>query len=574
MNRVRSLYFLAIFLLLLSGMRAEASNWLFKNGNSNYQIVLANNASPSEKKAAQEMQDYLYQISGVRLPIATVFDEKGRNIVIGYMPKVVELTGQPQPKTDDESFTYRVVGRNLYIWGGQQRGTMYGVFTFLERELGVHWLTPDCTVIPHYKKWRLKKLNHSEAPALKYRYNNYFVTAGRPAWSAHVKENMRGVFSEQYGSQEDYWGCHTMGILVPTSEFYKSHPEYFCLRNGKRLSSDEQLCLTNPEVLELCKTRISKIMRERPQCRIYCLSQNDNYNFCQCKNCIAIEEQYGGHSGLILWFVNQVADVVKEEFPDKYIGTFAYQYSRKPPVGIVPRDNVVIRLCSSGWCFAHAIEDCCPRNESFMKDLRVWAAIAPNLFIWDYIVDYAQYLAPWPNFQVLAPNIRTFIDNKAIGVFEEAHFSSRGGEFEEMKSWLVNQLLWNPNQNTDALVEIFITGYYGKAASRILDYYYLCQKQVKPDVHFDIFIREDHELYTDEFIKQALAILDEALRMAEDDAIIQRVKRVRMQPLYLHCMRHKEQSRKDGSWEELSALMRKYDANPGGGRKLDTFFAQ
>lgn len=576
MSKNRLFSFLWIFVLLsfLTTTSAVASDWLFKNGRSSYQILLANDASPSEQEAAHELQDYVSQISGVLLPITNDYNGNGRYIIVGYTPIVAKLTNQPQPDSNDESFTYRKVGHNLLIWGGKQRGTMYGVFSFLENELGVHWLTPDCTVVPKKKQLRLKKLNHSEKPAIGYRYNNYFVTRNNPAWSAHVKENMRGVFSSKYGGQEDYWGCHTMGIIVPVSEFYDSHPEYFSLRNGKRLNSEEQLCLSNPDVLHLCIERMIQVMRNNPNSRIYCLSQNDNYNFCQCENCVAIEKKYGEHSGLIVWFVNQVADAIREEFPDKYIGTFAYQYSRKPPRGIVPRENVVIRLCSMGCCFAHPLNSECPHNKAFMEDLQGWATLAPHLFIWDYIVDFAQYLAPWPNFQVLASNIRVFRDHNALGVFEEAHFSSLGGEFEEMKSWVVNQLLWNPDQDTDSLVKLFINEYYGKAASRVMDYYYLCQKLVKPDVHFDIFIRDNHELYTDEFIRESFSILEEAQLLADNDEIRQRVEKVRMQPLYLYCMRNKKQSKQDGRWDELIALMRKYDANPGSGRSLESFVSQ
>ena len=206
-----------------------------------------------------------------------------------------------------------------------------------------------------------------------------------------------------------------------------------------------------------------------------------------------------------------------------------------------------------------------------MSDLRGWAAIAPHLFIWDYIVDYAQYVAPWPNFQVLAPNIRAFRDNKAIGIFEEAQYQSRGAEFEEMKSWTVNQLLWNPEQDTDSLVAIFIDGYYGKAAPRIMDYYRLCQSLVKPDVHFGIYIRENHEIYNEDFLRQAFTLLDEAKQLADSNVISERVERVRMQPLFLHCMRHKDQSRQDGTWDELVSLMRKYNARPREGQSLEDF---
>ena len=548
-------------IMLFLTANANAADWLFRNGKSDYQIVISPEASASEQTAARELQQYIEQIGGARLPITSDLKATGRSIHVGYNERVATLTGAQRPERDDEGFTYRTVGHDLLIWGGAQRGTMYGVFTFLERELGIHWLTPKCTIVPEKKQWKLPKLNRSERPYIGYRYSNYFVARDVPEWSAHTRENTKWYpTTNDYGNIEAYYGAHTMEWLVPVKEFFETHPEYFCLRDGKRHNGYGQLCLSNPEVLEICKTRMMQRMREEPGYRIYSLSQNDNFRFCQCEKCVAIEQQYGGHSGLIVWFVNQVADAVKNEFPDKYIGTFAYQYSRQPPTGIKPRENVVIRLCSIECCFAHPLDAGCPQNEAFMRDLKGWAELAPHLFIWDYIVDYAQYMAPWPNFQVLGPNIRVFGENKAIGIFEEAQYQSAGAEFDEMKAWTVNQLLWNPDQDVDSLVTIFIDGFYGKAASYIKDYYRLCQGLVKPDVHYGIYIREDHEIYSDEFIQKAFAILREALQAAETDEIRERVDRVRMQPLYLHCARHKAESLQDGTWEELLRLMKQYQA--------------
>ena len=569
-EQIRRALLLSILLILTAS--AHPANWLFRGGKSSYQIVIATDASSSEQTAARELQQYISQVSGVELPITSDLKTRGHSIFVGYNARVAALTGATKPAQEDESFTYRTVGRDLLIWGGAQRGTMYGVFTFLERELGIHWLTPKCTVVPKADRWKLPSLNHSESPFIGYRYSNYFVAEGVPEWSAHTRENTKWTpVTNDYGNIEAYYGAHTMDWLVSPQEFYATHPEYFCLRDGKRYDGYGQLCLSNPEVLELCKTRLKQRMRDNPGYRIYSLSQNDNFRCCQCEKCVALEQQYGGHSGIIVWFVNQVADAVKDEFPDKYIGTFAYQYSRQPPTGIKPRENVVIRLCSIECCFAHPLNAGCPQNEAFMRDLKGWAEIAPHLFIWDYIVDYAQYMAPWPNFQVLGPNIKVFGENKAIGIFEEAQYQSEGAEFDEMKAWTVNQLLWNPEQDVDSLVNIFINGYYGMAAPRVMDYYRLCQNLVKPDVHFGIYINESHEIYSDEFTQKAFAILQEAREAAETDEIRERVDRVRMQPLYLQCMRHKETSKTDGTWQELLGLMKKYKALHREGYPQDKF---
>ncbi len=547
---------------------------LFNDGKSAYTIVLSADASTSEQTAAKELQQYIQQASGALLPISDDLDAKGPIIYVGFNDKVAAITGEKAPEADYEGFTCRTKGKDILIWGGSQRGTMYGVFDFLEKQLGIKWFTTSYTVVPTRSSLRLKRMDYSDKPFIKYRYSNYAV-AGNPVWKAHNRENMDwGVVSNAYGNLEGYWSAHTMGQLVPPEEFFGTHPEYFCLRDGKRYGGYGQLCLTNPDVLEICKTRLAKVMRENPLYRIYSLSQNDNDRYCECERCKAIEDRYGGqHSGLILWFVNQVADAVKDEFPDKYVGTFAYWYTRKPPVGITPRDNVVIRLCSIECCFAHPLEDeNCPQNQDFMQDIHTWSNLAPHLFIWDYIVDYAQFPAPWPNFQVLGPNIRTFGENKAIGVFEEAQYQSGGGEFDEMKAWVVDKLLWNPDLDVDSLVREFIDGYYGNAAPKVLEYYLLCKSLVKPDVHMGIFIQADHEIYNDEsFLDSAFDILAQAKDLAENDEIRDRVDLVRLQPLYLYYMRNKEKARAGGRWDELAALMKKFNARPRESQSLEDF---
>ena len=558
-------------LILFCTMPAAARNWLFKNGKSDYRIVLDRQASPSEKKAAEELQMYIRQISGAELPITDDATSRGRRIFVGFGSAVADITKAQKPETDDEGFTYRTVGKDLLIYGGAQRGSMYGVFSFLEDELGVKWLTPKCTVVPSMQKYALSRLDRSEKPALALRYDGHFAVEREPVWSAHNKENMKwNPTQNDYGNIEAYWNAHTMGQLLPAREFFEKHPEYFSLRDGKRIPNG-QLCLSNPEVLEICKTRLADVMRKNPLFRIYSLSQNDNFSFCQCQKCTAIAEQYGGQSGLMVWFVNQVADAVRDEFPDKFVGTFAYQYTRQPPKGIVPRNNVVIRLCSIECCFAHPLTAGCPQNQAFMNDMERWAEIAPHLFIWDYIVDYAQYISPWPNFQVLGPNIEAFRKNKAIGIYEEAQYQSNGAEFEEMKAWVTTKLLWNPLLDTDSLVQVFIDGYYGKAAPMVMDYYRLCQSLVKPDLHFGIYIRENHPIYSDEFVEKAFALLDNALQTAEDEETRNRVERVRMQPLYLYCKRNREKCKQDGNWDELVRLMRKYNARPEETLPLEDF---
>ncbi len=266
--------------------------------------------------------------------------------------------------------------------GGKQRGTMYAVFSFLENTFGVRWYTPSVTVIPKRSSFTFNKINHSEEPSIQVR-NDFYYEAFNPTWAAHNKINGAMGYRQQHGGIEGYWGVHTFYRFMPPAEFYDEHPEYYSLIDGERIHERAQLCLTNPDVLDIVTERLKKAMRENPSNLIYSVSQNDWRNPCQCKKCQAIVDKTESQSGIMVWFLNQVAERIKEEFPDKYVGTLAYQYTRNAPKNIKPKENVVIRLCSIECCFSHDFNSC-PENQQFLTDLQEWSAISPHLYIWDY----------------------------------------------------------------------------------------------------------------------------------------------------------------------------------------------
>lgn len=558
MKRFPLIMLLAVIIAFAVAMQKPT---LFNNGKSDYSIVLCKNASISEQTAAKELQSYLEQVGGVVLPIINrdQLEEGQKHIFIGYNKHYGEECGVECPDKNDEGFTYRNVGDNIWIYGGSQRGTMYGVYSFLENELGIRWYTKDYTHLKPLKKWQFKDLYCSETPFIQYRFDQYYNVEPHKDWLAHNKCNsVWAAQDNEYGGLVAYWNAHTFEQFIPSGEYFQKHPEYFSLRDGKR-TPYTQLCLSNPEVLQICIEKMKQAIAANPLYWVYSMSQSDNQSPCECEKCRAIEEQYGGHSGLMVWFVNQVADAIKPLYPDKYIGTFAYQYTRKAPTGITPRDNVVIRLCSIECCFAHPLEEC-EHNRPFISDIEDWSKIAPHLFIWDYVVNYRQYVAPFPNFGVLAENIKTFKKYNAIGIQEEAQYESLGGEFSEMKSWVLSKLLWNPNLDTKALVAQFINDYYGPAATFIQQYFDLCHSLIKDDTVMGIYIDENNPLYTNEFVTEANNLLTQAKEaVAEcDDDMHLRVDMVGLQIDYLRMMRTPQEAIADGTRDRVFDFVRKH----------------
>ena len=105
-----------------------------------------------------------------------------------------------------------------------------------------------------------------------------------PVFSARMRNNFVRIPSPDGegtipGSAEGYWGVHALGTHVPVEKYFATHPEYFCLRDGKRYGGYGQPCLSNPDVLQITIESVRRIMREQPDFLIYSVEQNDNQLF-------------------------------------------------------------------------------------------------------------------------------------------------------------------------------------------------------------------------------------------------------------------------------------------------------
>lgn len=528
-------------LLLLTSCATE--HVLFDNGTSEYSIVVSKDASASEQYAAEELQTWIKEVSGATLPIVGLDGgEKGKRLVVGYNPVVAGLVRDTEePSSSDDSFTWCSRKGDVFFWGGSERGTLYSVYDFLEDQLGCRWYTAEVSVAPEQSSWSFRKLFNHEVPGITVRDNCMQSPRSNPIFSARLRNNVvrlpgKNPGETLAGTAEGYWGVHAMEYHCPPHKYFAEHPEYYGMVDGKRVGTSGlcQLCLSNPDVLKICTESIRKVMRENPDYMVYSMEQGDNWSYCTCPECNAIAEQYGGQSGLYLWFVNQVADAVKDEFPDKYVGTFAYRYTRHAPTGIVPRDNVVIRLCSIECCLNHAFDEC-DRNLPFVKDMQDWAAIAKNLYIWDYVTDFRHYILPVPNFRMLQPKLQDFRDHNAIGVLEQGDYQTRSCELKDLRAYLVSKLLWNPDIDVDAVIYDFTEGYYGPAGQYIREYIdYTDRILRRSDLHADCYAIPEHKMYTTGYVWGALRIMEKGkAAVADNPELLKRVEAAELPLCYL-----------------------------------------
>jgi len=543
----------AISLLCASAVCCLAANLrLVENGKSDYSIVIAPDASQSERHGAEELQKFLEQMSGARLPITT--DPRRRMVLVGNSAALENLNLRiPFADLGPEGFALKTSGHNVVIAGGRLRGSMYGVYTFLEK-LGCRWFTPELSRIPKTRTITVGPLDEKQTPAFEYR-EPFFSEALDRDWAARNKTNgsYQRLDASVGGNVQYYPFVHSFDLLLPPSRYFDQHPEYFSLIDGQRRKEGGQLCLTNPDVLRLGVEAVEQWIAAHPAATIISVSQNDRYGYCECDNCRRVEQEEGGaHSGPLLRYVNALAQQIEKKHPDKLIDTLAYQYTEDPPTVTRPRRNVRIRLCPIGACEGHPYEQC-PYNAYFMKNLRAWSKITDRLYIWHYNTNFAHYLLPFPDFDELATDIPMYKHHGVVGLFMEGAVTKGGGaENAELRSYVMAKLLWNVNVDANKLVDEFLDACYGNAAKPMRAYFDLTQRQVRmaPNGlgrHLWIYDSPSAPYLSDEFLASARELFRQAEAAADNDAVRGRLRQARIGIDYVALTRSKKFT-VEGEW--------------------------
>ena len=357
---------------------------------------------------------------------------------------------------DDCYVIEATLGENekMTITGGNGRGVLYGVYAFLEDYAGFGFYTPEIETFDDRNVIIDAGVMDTYAPVFDTRRNSWYTVSDTTEryQSFYVKNRINGNISiDKLGGGESYapnMFVHTIGILTETGGTYSGNP-----------------CLTNPANLEKTITNVKKILAQNPDTDIISVSQNDNTDYCQCENCAASDAKYGSPAGTMLAFVNAVAEAIETEYPDVIVDTLAYKYTQTAPVGIVPRENVCVRLCSINCHFTQPLTSTASEeNVKFSNDIVEWSEICDNIYIWDYTTNYTYCLTTFPNFGVLRENMQFYADHNVKGMFPQGNGFSPSGEFGELRRYLLMRLMADPYMSEEeyyAYMDGFLEAYYG-----------------------------------------------------------------------------------------------------------------
>lgn len=522
---------------------------IVNNKKTSYHIVHHKDSSECERFACTELQKYLYYSLDCPIPVfSDKCERRGSEILIGnarnnnynYLIK----------EKSKEAFIIKEVNDNIIISGNSSRAILYGVYKFLEEFISFKCFTSDCETFEKLNDLCIQK-NYCYIHDFSFEYREvYFRCAFDASFaSKNMLNSNLADLSSKYGNKIKWFNFHhSFSDMINPNEYFNKHPEYFSLINGKRQKEHTELCLSNQDVFKICLNKVKNWIINNPDCDVFSVAQDEWMGHfikmaCECDECKKIDDDNHSQSGSIITFVNKIAKEIKKEFPNKLIHTFAYQYSRKAPTKVIPLDNVIVRLCNIECSWAKSIKEQALNNPNseeakFLNDLTSWSKITNRLYIWDYAVNFRNYLLPFPNLRSMEKNIKLYRENNVKGILMQGNFSyGTGGYLDELKSYVASRMLQDDNRDLNILIKEFCDNYYGAASSQdIIDFINLWEDHVQ---YFKLWLYDDadHIMFNDDIIKKSYNFLNNAKRKAKSNIYIKRINKLLLSIEYLYLVR-------------------------------------
>ncbi len=487
--------------LYIDGLRFENDMVrLVDGGTSDYTIVEPDNPVAVEHFAAQELASFIESYSGATLSIVEESSFSSGNAIYVGQTQYAANAGINFSQLGQEEWDLRMVNNDLVLSGGRPRGTLYGVYEFLETIVGIRFLDPDTTYMPSNPNGVLDvpdDLSVNREPAFR-RRDLYTVVKGGANWArfrtffirrklnafANATQSIDGSlgFSFRYGSPSP---VHGQAFYVSQNSTLFNDPSYFAVTStGGSTYPGGQVCMSNSTVrsifagllrdyIDADRAAIDTAGTGEPYPTMYSVCPEDGgEGQCYCTSCVAKAATYGSYAGVVLEFVNYLANDIAQDYPEITLTTLAYGYYLDPPSNIQPVSNVMIRMAhgqkSDRFRSINHTVNSVPKQR--WTD---WSAICGDMGIhdyWTYPAVCDNYAWPYAFINDLADSIKSYYNFGVKDYFAEANFlGSRIHNFVDLQLYMASKLLDDPTLDTSTIINDFMELYYGAASQKMKD---------------------------------------------------------------------------------------------------------
>ncbi len=528
---------------------AYAVDKITENGTALAHIVLFDGADQVEKYASEELSYHIKLVSGAEIAVANTVQEGSLPIIIATpdsLPELEELFPEDfawlrelgdgeKVRYGDDGFAIRTHEGKIYIFGATARGTLNGVYDFIEDNLGVLWTRADESIGTVYdemptieviktdyrekspfdlRSWTLSGSSRAHHTMLSRNKFNAMVTepsmlmswyeTGNTGYDSIGLETFTSghnikwwvVNSPSYDpSCTEYWSTDVAGNHAATPEesiqvnFY-SDVTMQCIADHVLYYIEKYSSVSEVNYIGICLEDF-EVPYVYPE-------MNEPYEYAPGQFIESGTDVY--LSTVYYSFLNKIARIVGERYPNVRIHTYAYGDVITPPVCEI-EENLFMTFCPLG-------EDLCsPIGESGRsfanhqyKCLLDWMEKTPNVQVYNYygcVTAAPFYERPiWDRIQ---SDLQLYVANGFNGVLPEGFADiasdwctnsvynivsdarepylrmNNGWDMNAMTYWIFGKLAWNPNEDVDALIRYYCEKVYGDASEIMLEYYRVLQ---------------------------------------------------------------------------------------------------
>lgn len=493
-------YLLLLCLCMMTPATYATPVMLASNGKAIMPVVIAADASPAVREAADELVLMLGRITGATFKLqvsATPLD----GIVVGTAKSLAHLMGDEKMNAEDplerERYRLRSQFNGLHLIAASDAAIPHAVWDLLHR-LGYRMYFPGnrWEIVPFQPDLSID-INILEQPSFYQRhiwngggYFDYDKTQHK-AWLRRnrVSQGLRVPNSHIYDT-----------IVLQNREIFENNPQYLALVDGKRVpiqKESNKLCIANEDVRKLCVKWAKQYLAKYTHLDGLSMEPSDGGGWCECEQCTAL----GNITDRVITLANQVAQAINTDpSRPRYVGILAYGYHSPPPQ--INVDPHIIVSVADGFIRG---------NYTYEELLRQWGKRCSLIGTYDYLgVVQWSWCRPGVGRATRIDHMRNRIPQMyASGVRLYTGESEGSWGPAGLGMYLCSRVLWDVNEknNIDQTLQTFLSDCFGKAAEPMAAFYALIDGSRQPLLGHDL-------------VGRMYRLLDEA-RQAESDPAVQ-----------------------------------------------------
>jgi hypothetical protein len=501
-----------------------ANSDLIVKPDKTFMIAHPDAALPVEKTAAEELGKYISQSTGVKSEIIPECKLEREDSADAYIGQCLFTKAQDFhiKEFKQSEFNIAVKDGRLFIYGDDGKGdpfaqdnrtgTLFGVYDFLEKEMGIAWIWPGASGedVPNRKELRLSQFSRTDAPRLSY---------SGVKFSSAYKESKEFDAELKYWFKRmklswipKVWTGHSWGNYITKTGMDQQHPEWLALWGGERRGP--HCCTSNKEfrdyIVDQCLN--NPINKGKS---IVSISPNDGYGFCECEKCRVLDAPGTDYncanpnlSNRHWDYANYVAKEVRKRNPDLNVAMLAYTSYTNPPTNIDKFEaNLFVSLCFSA---AYSVRP--DKKKEFYGNIEKWKSQGAKLVDYEYWGMHYWLDLPY----IFTRQIKEFMPfmykNGLLGMHGEAqkNFATQGPNY-----YLACHLMWNPYSDSDSILARYYDA-FGPASKHIKDYYDIFETSIQENQKCDFAYLALINSWPETFPAQTIAKAGECIKKAKD----------------------------------------------------------